>query len=315
MSFDKYPHIDNLYKRPDIFQLDEVLCTEKLHGCNFRVHLEDKGNGITDVTYGSRNHVVKRGDNFYADRPINWFEDQPHLMNDLCRAAAKWGPEVTVYGEIVGARIQKGVTYLDQEAITFRAFDVKVEGRFLDFNEFLEFIYRSGLVHVPTLYVGPPLLSKFNDLIEVNSLEAVRNGVDVCLKNITEGIVIRPTKMRKDHHDQWILAKHKSQGFAEASHAPRPVKERYENPCLLFAETYVTRGRVLNAIEKATSTWGETVKGDMSDMKFLPGIVNADVISDEPEATNGLSVKGLQSAITRQTAIVYKAILNERIGQ
>lgn len=317
MSFDKYSSIDNLYKRPDIFALEEVVCTEKLHGCNFRVHYEADS---LKPSFGSRNNEVKLGSGFYADRPVQWFLDRPLLLSAMQKAvyALPGNHAVTIYGEIIGARIQKGVTYLPDEEITFRAFDVKVGDTYLDHNAFVAFCNLAMLDRVPVLYIGKPLLSVFDRYLEIDSYEALDNGVRV-EKNISEGIVIKSTKELRDVHDNRMMAKHKSQGFAEATHTPRPTKDpRWTNPCLLVAETYVTRGRVLNAIEKAEShSLGHKVT-DMSAMKYLPAFVFNDVLRDyenEPgETASDLDAKGLMSAITRQTGIVLKGILNERIG-
>lgn len=326
MSFDKFPHIDNLYKVPDIFTADEVVCTEKIHGCNFRVQLEQVYPGDWKITYGSRNHEVQLGSNFYGDKPVRWFTDGIGRIGQLITAAHKLaqgdGTPVTIYGEIFGSSIQGGVRYLPAERdgeVEFRAFDVKLGDTFLGWYDFLTFCRMAELPHVPALYIGPPKLECLNELLEqrsfVGDLEEVRASAEQ--PNISEGVVIKPTDEMKNSHGDRLIAKHKSEGFAEKSATKRPaIEPRWPNLALQLAGQYVTRGRVLNAIEKAESDASclrPPFKVDgMSAMKFLPAIVYQDILPDLEETCDP---KTLFSAVTRQTGIELKKILNERIGQ
>jgi Rnl2 family RNA ligase len=321
-EFYKYPHIDGMHKVPEIFACEEIIATEKVHGTNFGVMVPAEATGGVPVLFGSRNNAVGLGSGFYGDKPIRLFLERSHVDGrskaDMVWLAAKEcfpGADVILYGEVFGSGIQSGVQYVTGDRVEFVAFDVCVGGRMVDYDEFRVFCERAGIETAPVLYRGKPSIEAINGLLERNSIVGARNGVTL-EKNISEGVVIRPTKMRKNHHDQWVLAKHKSVGFAESSQGKRgPVVPRLPNPALAIADEYVTRGRLLNALDKAKET-GRTIANSMSDMQVLPGIVIEDVLLDMP-ATQVICVdeKSLRSAITRQTAIVYKALLNEQIGQ
>lgn len=314
-EFFRYPHIDALHKQTIIFSCEEIVVHEKLHGANFRVMFPAGLASPNQIRFGSRNREVGLGGGFYGDRPIALWLNNPDLLTNIIGLVDKYYPDddVIIYGEVFGPGIQKGVKYFAEDKIGFRAFDVRVGERFIDYDAFLCFCAAVNLAMVPQVYRGPPSTEKLNALLEVNSDEALRNGV-VEKTNIAEGVVIRPTKMFKDHHDQWVLAKHKSLGFAEGGQGKRgPVAPKASNPCLAVAEEYVTRGRLLNAVEKLTSS-GIEVRNDMGDMQKLPGVVHGDILLDLDKDEYGhLDEKGLKSAITRQCAIVYKGILNERL--
>lgn len=319
MSFDKYSSIDNLYKVPDIFTAEEVVCTEKIHGCNFRVQLEQVYPGDWKITYGSRNHEVALGSNFYGDKPVRWFT--PERLEELVHAAFFLtkgnGAPVTIYGEIFGSSIQRGVRYLPQEhdgEVEFRAFDVKVEDTFLDYANFEAFCISSGLPKTPVVYRGPPLLEKLNACLEIGTFVGWLEGLDEPL-DIAEGVVIKPTREMKNSRGDRLIAKHKSEGFSERNPGKRPAtQDRWPNLALAIAGQYVTRGRILNAIEKCAE--GGIIVTDMSAMKYLPSVVYNDVATDvvgDDAYPNG-DEKALRSAVVRQTGIELKKILNERMA-
>lgn len=323
-EFSKYSSIDNLYKCPDWVTWGEIVATEKLHGCNFRIFIP-KGfaNGDT-IKFGSRNNEVQIGSGFYADRPVKWFLNRQSLLNTLVDEALQFNGDVTIYGEIIGSTVQKGVSYTvdDNGDVTFRAFDVKVGERFLDYNDFVAFCVASNLPRVIELYRGSADVNKVNALLEIDSYEGLRNGVTKS-PNITEGVVIKPLVEGKDFRGNRLIAKHKSDGFAEKSEGKRgALVPRYDNPCLAVAAMYVTRGRVLNCIEKLESDIIPRAVTDMSAMKYLPAFVYSDVCCElwdrayETGETlpDNFDEKGLRSAVTKYVGVVLKGILNERIG-
>lgn len=323
MDFPKYPHIDPLYKlQQQILACEEVVCTEKIHGANFRVMSPSTARTRGDIVFGSRNNVVTADSGFYANKPVMWFLNRPEILDWM--VGRFFGRDVVLFGEVYGSGIQRGVKYFNIDAMEFRAFDLMVDGRMLDYGEFADLTDEIDIRGAPLLYLGPPLLSKLNSLLECDSTVGKRNGVDTEGKpNIAEGYVVRPTKMTKDHHGQWLIAKHKSEGFAEEQKGRKgPISPRIPSDAQLLAERYVTRGRVLNAREKWMSSGG-VVHDHMKDMQWLPEVVIADVKDDlmwldvdESEALDAAyEQKAFNSAITKQTAVVYSGILKEQLKE
>lgn len=306
--FHKYPHIDNLYKVPEIFACEEVVATEKIHGSNFRVYIPADGSG---VKFGSRNREIGLGSGRF-DVAIKWFLDSIGSLVFMCQTLKA---DVIIFGEIYGTGIQTGVKYVHGNDIQFRAFDVMVGGELLNYDDFAGFCYDTFLPSAPLVYRGRPTVEALNALLEVNSIVAGLNDVTDEV-NISEGVVIRPTKMVKDYLGNYVMAKHKSKGFAEScgsAHASARIAAIGPNPAIAIAQEYVTRGRLLNAVGRLLDA-GIDMANDMSDMKKLPAEVLRDVLSDIREEHPHLDAKVLGSAVTRQTAIIYKALLNEGIG-
>lgn len=325
-EFFKYPHIDGLHKVPEIFSCEEIVATEKIHGTNFRVMFPAKTNDCKTVRFGSRNNEIGLGSGFYGDGPINWWlkvlREHWGAFLEAISCHFEDGHDVIIFGEWFGTGVHGGVSYYDGDAKDFLAFDVMVGGVLVDHDTFAAFCADVRLGAAPLVYRGKPSVDVLNALLEQNSIVAKVNGVTL-EKNIAEGVVIRPTKMKKNHHDQWIMAKHKSTGFAEDNKGKRgPVTAKaYAGPHLLLAERYVTRGRLLNALDRAKENGFIIIQNSMADMQVLPTIVfddvyldflSADDLTEEEKHTDH---KALKSAVTRQTAIVYKALLNEQIGQ
>lgn len=97
----------------------------------------------------------------------------------------KLKPGEVLYGEIVGPGIQKGYAYgLPEGQHEFYAYDVMVDGRFLDAVEFMAWCDERGVKRVPSLYVGG---------YDYNIADKLRKG-DSTIGNqkIREGVVIKP---------------------------------------------------------------------------------------------------------------------------
>ena len=121
-DFFKYPEIVLVERRPEILQVPEVIATEKLHGTNFRVR-------VLGERLIRRRFIWHRNDEldeelaaaFYGGRPVAWFRDQPELLARMCTVFAQhFADDVTLYGEICGDKIQRGVSYTaDPQALKF----------------------------------------------------------------------------------------------------------------------------------------------------------------------------------------------------
>jgi RNA ligase (TIGR02306 family) len=188
--FDKYTDIENIKNFNRVFKEDDtVVITEKIHGTNFRAGNlpRYKDNllgkilsyffGKYEFVYGSHNVQktvtnVKMG--FYGEDVYGQIAKKYNLKEII--------PEdYIIYGEIYGKGIQDLEYGMKDIDVVF--FDVKYKGRYLDFNNALEFFKLRNLRYVPILYYG-----KYSD-------EELKKHTDgnscLCVNQIREGCVVK----------------------------------------------------------------------------------------------------------------------------
>ena len=104
-----------------------------------------------------------------------------------------------VYGEIYGDGIQKNYSYgLKNREIDFVVFDVKIDGKYLNFRDAIAFCKRRGLPYVPLLAIN-----KFENL---NLDEYVSGNSLLCpSQKIREGIVVKPFYEEKGYMGRMIF--------------------------------------------------------------------------------------------------------------
>jgi RNA ligase (TIGR02306 family) len=156
----------------------KVFITEKIDGTNSRFTYQE---GKFHVA--SRNNYRKEGD----PNCIYWkaFREFPWI-GEFCRTH----PNMVLYGEIFGYKVQKLSYDKDVGVIDFRAFDVfdPAQGRFLDFVEFVELVTENGKYPdrvVPVIAEGPHTEEFVKNKISGKSMLASHNR---------EGVVVRPEK-------------------------------------------------------------------------------------------------------------------------
>ena len=267
-SFPKYPEIVLLSKRPEIFAVKQVIATEKLHGSCFRLHLPCGMASIEDILYGSR-EMESTGHKFPLGNMVRWFKARPDLLTTIWEVIKSYGfSDATLFGEAYGPGIKtKGVKYSTGQEVLFRVFDIMVGTNFVTYDLFCEIADKMGLPRVHEIWRGEPTLEAFDALLEKPSVEGLLNGI-TDEGNLAEGVVIRSNPLFRDVFGQWLIIKHKSKRFSEVAHAPAPPKERGISQADIFASTYVTEGRVLNAVGRLQDR-GVVLKNDMTDMPTL----------------------------------------------
>ncbi len=317
-TFHKYPEIPRLERRPEILSVKQAVAVEKLHGTNFRVLFPAGMTAVEHLFLGGRNEELNAGSaSFYGGRPIAWWTSRPDLVLGLLNAFRRRGidGDITVYGEACGTGIQKGVRYGAPGEVLFRAFDIRIEENFVSYDLFTELCDEAGLPRVPEMWRGEPTLEAFDALLEKTSAEAVRNGIDDAT-NLSEGVVIRSNPLLRNAFGEWLIIKHKSDGFSEVAKRVPGAGGKNLAPAAAFVETYVVRGRVVNAIGGLRDA-GTPLKSDMADMQFLVPAIVAD-LHKEQEAewqevlAQGILEKELRSAVTRALSRVFSQMLRER---
>lgn len=185
-AFHRYTDIENFRNFPGVFaEGEEVVITEKAHGMNCRA-------GLIDGSYLCGSHSSnKRQFDASGKESVFWKAMTPQakdLLNDL----APHGRNPIVWGEIIGAKVQDMAYGLTTQK--FIAFDISVDGKYLDFELQSAAFAKHGVETVPILYRGPfskEVVSQFTDgpttLCDPEKAGRFKGR---------EGIVIRPVHER-----------------------------------------------------------------------------------------------------------------------
>lgn len=314
-TFARYTELGTIDKRPEIFAVREVVATEKLHGSNFRVHFPAGMTSPEEVVFGSRNEVFAEGDtSFYGGRPQRWFRDRRDLVLRLMDALARRGlNDVTLFGEICGSSVQKGVRYAADGEILFRAFDILVGECFVTYDLFVEICDEAGLARVPEIWRGEPSREAFDALLERRSTEAQKNGVDLA-DNVAEGVVIRSNPLLRNVFGEWLIVKHKAKKYREAT-PPRERKtaeKKGSTPADDFVATYVAPGRLINAIGRLKDRGA--FHGTMEDVPALADAVIADLHKEEEPRWQEVVAAGqddrqIRASVMKTVARIYREML------
>lgn len=158
---------------------EEVVITEKIHGCNARfVWRQAEGEDAPRLFVGSRSYFNKE-----SEDNIWWKVARKY---DLAAKLSLY-PDYVLYGEIYGQvqDLKYGAT--PENPLMFRAFDVynKQMKRFLDWADFVAVTDAIGVPRVPVLYQGA-----YSDEVVVNCSQ----GNSTIAGHIREGCVIKPIK-------------------------------------------------------------------------------------------------------------------------
>lgn len=202
-AFHAYTDIENLGNFPGILLDNEtVIVTEKIHGTNCRVgvvlHPDEQGEAVWQNMAGS--HGVRRKE--FDPRGVRsryWF---PHRETGACPLRRllfgiedKEKPDraIIVFGEIFGEGVQD--MHYGQDGISFRVFDISVDGKYLDHNKMIEYLEKYDIPSVPFLYQGPFSMEKMEELVDGDTTVCDPSDIKEPFKG-REGIVIRPIAER-----------------------------------------------------------------------------------------------------------------------
>jgi len=179
-------HINN-FKRA-ITAGENIVATEKIHGTNSVVVLAPvDGNPEMDreLLIASKRFRRRIGENSIYEKPILLYPQIEEMLNCLYDHNI-----VHIYGEIYGNQIQKGYPY-NTNLVDYVAFDISINGKFLNYDEFKEITDNFGIPTAPEIYRGP---------FDFDHLKFLAKGLSVLAggKHIREGIVIRPEKEKID---------------------------------------------------------------------------------------------------------------------
>jgi len=181
--FFKYTDIENFRNFNNILDLGtEIVVTEKIHGTNSRIGLVfDTENPEGIFMIGSHNTRKRLGTESLYERVLT--DNVKDMLRDI--ASGLKVKSVILYSEIYGQRVQDlnyGLTGQD-----WMAFDISVDGSYLDYDDFQKYCEKYKIKTVPLLWRGPYMPKTILDLYK-GKTTLIDNG------QIREGIVFKPTK-------------------------------------------------------------------------------------------------------------------------
>ncbi len=170
----KFPSPEHLKRYRDVLQLEEeVVITEKIHGTNFTVLIDEDGTYISSHNYFWKNNATSK--NLVYIRAYNEYECLQNLPINT-----------QIFGEIYGVQdIKYG---LSNGKIGIAIFAVRNNGKFLDFEQFKTFCNQYSLPQVPILYKGA---YSWETVSQFNNADSVVNK-----NSIMEGVIVQPVRER-----------------------------------------------------------------------------------------------------------------------
>lgn len=204
-EFWRYTNIQNMRHFPDLFQPgEEVVVSEKLHGTNSRV-------AMIEGTLMAGSHRVRRKEPEFGDvlSDLYW---RPLALPGVLRLLDDFGiahKQVILYGEIFGPGIQSFHYGAPEGHWGYRAFDLLVDGQYLDADRFAEVCCKYGIKTVPILGVVPYDLAR---------IRAMSEGKTTLIENqekahIREGVVVRPLNERTNPKVGRLVLKYVSDDY------------------------------------------------------------------------------------------------------
>ncbi len=189
--FPKYTNLENMRSYPNLLEIGElVVATEKIHGTNCRVgfvwHPDEEQ---PTVMAGSRTLRRKEPESIAMAANTYWF---PHTLigvkNLLSDLQSQGHKQAILYGEVYGQGIQ-AYTY-GAKRISFRAFDLILDGKYVDYPIFKSLCDRHQVEQVPLVYEGAFSLDVIRGFSNGDSLIGGSHG--------REGVVVKPRIERDD---------------------------------------------------------------------------------------------------------------------
>lgn len=187
--FPCYTDVENMRNYPDLFEMgEEVVATEKVHGTNCRVGLiqgEEMAGSMT-----TRRKAPTTEEDW--KRSLYWSPFLVSGVRELLNAVAKEfdSKQVVLFGEVYGRGVQKLSYGIEKgRGFGFAAFDLYVNGKWIDHDEFTAICSRFGVEIAPVLYRGPFSLAAIKNVSDGASVLA--NGL-----HVREGVVVRPIHER-----------------------------------------------------------------------------------------------------------------------
>jgi RNA ligase-like protein len=279
-----YLHIENLYKSQDILLFRRCYALEKVHGTS--AHVAWGPAGITFFS-GGESHT----------RFVGLFDGA--ALQDRFKELGH--AEVTVYGEAYGGS-QQGMRLVYGLELCFIAFDVQVGPYWLSVKDADQVCQSLGIEFVPYEEISTEL-TEIDRARDQPSVVAVRRGTGD--DKPREGVILRPLIEMTKNNGSRVIAKHKTDTFAERATPPKVVdaaKLEVLAAAEAIAQEWVTPMRLVHVLDKLGAT-------EMSD---VPKVIRA-MVEDVFREAKGEIVesKDARTAIGKRTARLFKERLDQ----
>jgi RNA ligase (TIGR02306 family) len=200
--FVTYTEIENMRNFPDIFAPGEnVMLSEKIHGSNVRVGCIEG-----ELMAGSMRLRRKRPEEDRFAGNIYWFPFTLEPVRAMLEELGREHAQTILFGEVYGSKIQS-FHYGLFGRIGFRAFDLLLNGRYVDWPDFLALCAKYGVEHVPALATIP------FDLAEVRRYSEGKTQLMAKDAHMREGVVVRPVRERHDPRAGRVILKYVSDSY------------------------------------------------------------------------------------------------------
>lgn len=311
-EFKKYSDIENVREDRIAFlntlMIDPSIywvAHEKLHGANFSIWINKD-----EIRYASRQQWVD--ETFYNCKTVldNLLPNVIKIQNSI-KAWGTSGEVWTIYGELFGDKIQKGVLY--PQGKHFKAFDIMIDGKYIDYEKFQHICSQYDLPTVPFIQAGT-----LESLLElpVEFLTRLNPIVD----NVAEGLVIKPNQVLFFPNGNRIIFKRKAARFVEKNSTKRVITNTknmssYAVNLIKELEPYINTNRLNCVVSKLGPV-------QLEDFNKLQGLLIQDCLKDYEIDTNTDNVKDKfkddWKAIHKQLCVltvpVVKALFNRQFG-
>lgn len=205
--FPGYTDIQNLRNYPTLFSPGEdVMATEKVHGTNCRFGL------IEGVWMAGSANTRKKEPATDAEKAAHlyWLPYTISGVRPMLSALCAGHKSAIVYGETYGCKVQS-LQYDCAKNRGFLAFDLMVDGQYMDADEFKRTCLAFGVATTPIIYRGPYSFEKITDVCEGRT---TIGGGD----HIREGVVVRPARERTDPRVGRVVLKCVSFAYLGSKH-------------------------------------------------------------------------------------------------
>jgi len=300
----------------------ECIATEKIHGENFRVGVNDHG----DPFIGQRNNIfylmLDGNDSFVG------YDAHPHWnkINDptksIIRKIVKYcmdryndtGDSFVFFGELCGNGLQSGFKY-NWDGLKVLYFDVlykpsQDDGYYLRHRDAY---YWMDYFNVPRV----PVVATKKTVSEIMKMDVESMKSEVADSDFIEGIVIKPVDSELAASlwafNSRFIIKLKTQRYSEQT--KRSKRSKRTNITDIDSEfcEFVTIARIEHAIEKINERGEFEVEYQMKDLRFLRNEIITDIEKEENDG-NPLT-KEDSKALNKYIPKVYSSLLTTRMEE
>ena len=186
-AFHIYTSIQHYYRHEGAIPAGaRVRITEKIHGTNSRVGLvKDDGFEFMCGTHRQRKKYEDKEGRFSL-----YWNPLTADMKEMLEFISRGEDDVIVFGEIYGNKIQQ-MDYACARGKGYRAFDISVNGDYLDWDDVRLYCNMFGIKTVNVLYAGPFSSELIDKYVSGQTTMAYPDDITCTFKG-REGIVITP---------------------------------------------------------------------------------------------------------------------------